>query len=62
METMLPQLQNMQEYFSTRITYPYEFRKQQLIKLKDALYKYEKEIYEALYTDLKKNPEECWVT
>jgi aldehyde dehydrogenase (NAD+) len=62
METMLPQLQNMQEYFSTRITYTYEFRKQQLIKLKDALYSHEKEIYQALYTDLKKNPEECWVT
>jgi aldehyde dehydrogenase (NAD+) len=62
METMLPQLQNMQEYFLSRITYTYEFRKQQLIKLKEALYRHEKEIYEALYTDLKKNPEECWVT
>jgi aldehyde dehydrogenase (NAD+) len=62
METMLPQLQSMQEYFLTRITHPYEFRKQQLIKLKNALYRREKEIYEALYTDLKKNPEECWVT
>ena len=62
METMLSQLQSMQEYFLTRITHPYEFRKQQLIKLKDALYRREKEIYEALYTDLKKSPEECWVT
>jgi aldehyde dehydrogenase (NAD+) len=62
METILPQLQSMQEYFLTRITHPYEFRKQQLIKLKDALYRHEKEIYQALYTDLKKNPEECWVT
>ena len=59
---MLPRLQNMQEYFSTHITFPYEFRKQQLIKLKDALYSHEKEIYEALYFDLKKSPEECWVT
>ena len=62
METMLPQLQKMQEYFTSRVTYTYEYRKQQLIKLKEVLYKYEKEIYAALYTDLKKNPEECWIT
>ena len=59
---MLPHLQKMQEYFASRITYDYQFRKQQLLKLKEALYKYEKEIYEALHTDLKKSPEECWVT
>ena len=59
---MLPQLQKMQEYFASGITFNYEFRKQQLLKLKDALYHYEKEIYDALYTDLKKTREECWVT
>ena len=62
METMLPQLQKMREYFTSRVTYTYEYRKQQLIKLKKTLYKYEKEIYAALYADLKKNPEECWIT
>lgn len=62
MQTMLPQLQKMQEYFASRITYDYHFRKQQLLKLKEALYQYENEIYTALYADLKKNPEECWVT
>src|SRR5688572_10205182 len=62
METMPEQLQKMQEYFKSHATYTYEFRRQQLIKLKEALYKYEKEIYSALYSDLKKNPEECWIT
>ena len=62
METLLPRLQKMQEYFATRATYDYDFRKQQLIKLKESLQVHEKEIYEALYTDLKKGPEESWVT
>lgn len=62
MQSMLPHLQKMQQYFASRITYDLEFRRKQLNKLKEALYRYEKEIYAALYTDLKKNPEECWVT
>ena len=47
METMLPQLQEMQKYFASRVTNTYEYRKHQLIKLKDALYQYEEEIYTA---------------
>ena len=62
MDTMLSQLLKMQEYFATRATYGFEFRKQQLQKLKEALYKYEQDIYQALHTDLKKSPEESWVT
>ena len=54
METLLPRLQKMQDYFATRATYDYDFRKQQLIKLKESLQVHEKEIYEALYTDLKR--------
>ncbi len=49
-------------YFKTGITRSYAFRKEQLLKLKAAVLKYEKELYEALYTDLKKSPEESWVT
>ena len=59
---MLSQLQTMRAYFESRTTYEYDFRKQQLIKLKEALYQRENEIYAALYADLKKNPEECWIT
>lgn len=52
----------MRSYYNSGITKPYAFRKEQLIKLKSALKKYEKQFHEALYTDLKKSPEECWVT
>jgi aldehyde dehydrogenase (NAD+) len=52
----------MQSYFAAGNTRKPEFRKKQLIGLKEALYKFENEIYEALYSDLKKNKEECWVT
>lgn len=55
-------LHGIQNFFASGKTLSYQFRKEQLTKLKDALYKYEHHIYEALYTDLKKNPEECWVT
>ena len=52
----------MRRYFDSGITKPYAFRKQQLIKLKKAIAKYETPLHEALYSDLKKSAEECWVT
>lgn len=52
----------LRSYYNSGITRPYAFRKEQLIKLRDAVKKYEKQFHEALYTDLKKSPEECWVT
>ena len=52
----------MRQYFESGVTKPYRFRKEQLIKLRTALLKYETEFHKALYSDLKKNPEECWVT
>ena len=55
-------LNNMRSYFNSGITKPYAFRKEQLQKLRDAVKKYESEIHDALYTDLKKSPEECWIT
>jgi aldehyde dehydrogenase (NAD+) len=56
------QLQQMRRYFNSGVTRPYAFRKMQLKNLRAALLKYEKELHTALYTDLKKSPEECWVT
>ena len=56
------QLLKMRSYFNSGATKPYGFRKAQLIKLRNAIKKYEGELHEALYTDLKKSPEECWVT
>ncbi len=52
----------MRKYFESGITKPYAFRKEQLKKLHDAVKKYENQLHEALYTDLKKSLEECWVT
>jgi aldehyde dehydrogenase (NAD+) len=56
------QLLAMRKYFETGATKPYAFRKEQLKKLRIALLKYETAFHEALYADLKKSPEECWVT
>ncbi len=52
----------MRNYFNSGITKPYAFRREQLKKLQAAVKKYEKQLHEALYADLKKSPEECWVT
>jgi aldehyde dehydrogenase (NAD+) len=59
---ILEQLAAMRRYFESGITKPYAFRKQQLLVLKRAVIAHEEEIYAALYTDLKKSKEECWVT
>lgn len=52
----------MRGYFESGATKSYAFRKEQLQKLRTALLKYEAALHTALYTDLKKSPEECWVT
>ncbi len=59
---VLIQLNNLRRYFETGITRPYAFRIRQLKALKKAIEINEQEIYTALYTDLKKSPEECWIT
>jgi aldehyde dehydrogenase (NAD+) len=55
-------LQQIQQYFASGATLGYEFRREQLRRLKKAVMDHEQEIYEALYADLKKNREESWVT
>lgn len=60
--TILSQLEAMQAYFNSGITKTYDFRRDQLKKLKRAIEKYETDIYAALHSDLKKSPEETWVT
>ncbi len=54
--------EKMWEYFETGVTKSYDFRKQQLLKLKSTVQKYEIEIFEALHKDLHKSKEECWIT
>ncbi|RYD77716.1 MAG: aldehyde dehydrogenase family protein, partial [Sphingobacteriales bacterium] len=59
---IVDQLNDCRKFFNSGATKPYAYRKEQLKKLKASIEKYEEEIYAALYTDLKKSPEECWVT
>lgn len=59
---LLSSLQALVHYFKTGATRSYPFRKQQLQKLKTVVLLHEKELQEALYTDLKKSAEESWVT
>src|SRR5215471_16889927 len=56
------QLERMRTYYNTGVTRGYDFRKSQLKKLRDAILKYEDELYLALKVDLRKNREESWVT
>lgn len=52
----------LRRYFDSGATRSYAFRKQQLQHLKNAILQHEADIQQALYADLKKNPEECWIT
>ncbi|MEO8771415.1 MAG: aldehyde dehydrogenase [Ferruginibacter sp.] len=55
-------LSAVRDYYNSGATRSFEFRKQQLQKLKAALEKHEQTIYAALFEDLKKSQEESWVT
>ncbi len=56
------QLNRLRKCFDSGITLPYDFRVKQLKKLKQAILAHEQELHDALYADLKKSPEESWVT
>ncbi len=58
----IDKLSAMRRYHQSGVTRSYDFRKQQLLALKEAVMAHEEEIYAALYTDLKKSKEESWVT
>lgn len=55
-------LHQLRGFYNSGATRTYAFRKQQLQQLQKVLAKYEKEVYQALHTDLKKSAEESWVT
>lgn len=59
---LLVSLNQMRHFFSSGATRSYAFRKEQLLALKKAVVANEQEIYAALYKDLKKGPEEAWIT
>lgn len=52
----------LRNYYSSHATKPYAFRKKQLQLLKQILLASEKEIEQALYSDLKKSAEETYAT
>src|SRR5664279_2206629 len=55
-------LEKLRQYFNSGATRAYAFRKEQLKKLKASILNHEQDLYDALQTDLKKSPEETWVT
>ncbi len=59
---IIDKLSVIRHYFDSGVTRFYSFRKEQLQKFKQAVLDHEHQLYEALYTDLKKSPEETWVT
>src|SRR5215203_567579 len=58
----ISKLESLRRNFNTGVTKSYDFRKEQLKKLKKAIILHEQDLYDALYADLKKSPEESWVT
>jgi aldehyde dehydrogenase (NAD+) len=56
------QLQNMRSYFNSGATRLYSFRRQQLLALQKAIQQNEQAINDALYADLKKSPEETYIS
>jgi aldehyde dehydrogenase (NAD+) len=59
---MKERLQLLRNFYDGYHTRSYQFRKKQLQKLKTAILQHEKDLYGALDSDLKKSPEESWVT
>jgi aldehyde dehydrogenase (NAD+) len=62
MYSMNPTINNLRAYFKTGATQSYEFRLSQLKRLKQVVIEHEKELYQALYADLKKTDEDAWAT
>jgi len=56
------QLETCRHFFRSGATRPLAFRRERLLALRAALYKYEEAIYDALRADLHKGPEEVWIT
>jgi len=55
-------LEKVRQYFNSGATQSYSFRKEQLKKLRTSILNHEQDLYDALFADLKKSPEEVWAT
>jgi aldehyde dehydrogenase (NAD+) len=60
--TLLEKIQVQREYFKDKKTLSYQSRKDALKKLREAIYKYEEELYIALEKDLGKSTHEAYMT
>mgnify|MGYP000697543976 CR=1 FL=1 len=60
--SLVNKLSALRDLCNTGITRPFDYRKKQLQKLKAVIEKYEQQLYNALHEDLKKSPEESFVT
>ena len=61
-ESLIVALLEMRKYYNSGATRRYDFRRQQLLTLREAILRSETEFNRALYKDLRKTPEEAWVT
>jgi aldehyde dehydrogenase (NAD+) len=59
---MNPTITSLRSYFKSGATQTYEFRLNQLKRLKQVVIDHEKELYQALYADLRKTDEDAWAT
>lgn len=59
---MQESIQKLRTYFLSGATQTFDFRLNQLKRLKKVVLESEKEIYQALYADLKKTDEDAWAT
>ena len=60
--SLIGRLHSMRQFYNSGQTRPYQFRKQQLQKLRSAIFRMKEDLHDALHTDLKKNAEESWIT
>ncbi len=51
---MQPKLQRLRAFYESGVTRTLEFRKHQLLLLKNAIFKYEQSFYDALYNEIEK--------
>lgn len=61
-DVMQQKLQRLRAFYGSGATQTLTWRKQQLQLLKNAILKHEQQLYDALYSDLKRSAEESWVT
>lgn len=61
-DTVIKILANQKAFFATQKTKDIDFRLIQLRKLKQNIKKYQEKIQQALWTDLRKSPEEAYLT